>query len=140
MFDLLIKNGRVVDPSRGIDGDLDVAVAAGHVAALDRGIPDDAAYQIFDASEGVVLPGLIDFHTHVFHDFTYWGVEPDSIGSLSGVTTWVDAGSPGGNHTARLPALHRGEQDRARPHLPQHRLHRTHRSRFRTPEHGVLRR
>ncbi len=95
MFDLLIKNGRVVDPSQGIDGDLDVAVAAGHVAALDRGIPDDAAYQIFDASERVVLPGLIDFHTHVFHDFTYWGVEPDSIGSLSGVTTWVDAGSPG---------------------------------------------
>ena len=95
MFDLLIKNGRVVDPSQRIDGNFDIAVSAGRVAAVDREIPHDAAYRVLDVAGRLVLPGLIDFHTHVFHDFTYWGVEPDAIGSLSGVTTWVDAGSSG---------------------------------------------
>jgi dihydroorotase len=95
MFDLLIKNGRVVDPSQRMGDDFDVAVSAGRVAAVDRDIPRDAAYRVLDAADRLVLPGLIDFHAHVFHDFTYWGVEPDAIGSLTGVTTWVDAGSSG---------------------------------------------
>ena len=95
MFDLLIKHGRVIDPSQRIDGDFDVAVSAGRVAAVDRAIPREAAYRVIDAGDRLVLPGLIDFHTHVFHDFTYWGVEPDAIGCLTGVTTWVDAGSSG---------------------------------------------
>jgi dihydroorotase len=95
MFDLLVKNGRVVDPSQGLDRAADVAVAAGRIAAIDPEIPSDAAYRTLDASGLVVCPGLIDFHTHVFHDFTYWGIEPDSIGARSGVTTWVDAGSAG---------------------------------------------
>jgi dihydroorotase len=95
MFDLLVKNGRVVDPSQRMNDDFDVAVSAGRVAAVDRDIPRDAAYRVLDAADRLVLPGLIDFHTHVFHDFTYWGVEPDAIGSLTGVTTWVDAGSSG---------------------------------------------
>ena len=95
MFDLLIKNGRVVDPSQRIDGEFDVAVSAGRIAAVDRDIPHACAYRVLDAADRLVLPGLIDFHAHVFHDFTYWGVEPDAIGSLTGVTTWVDAGSSG---------------------------------------------
>ena len=48
-----------------------------------------------DAAGLLVLPGLIDLHTHVFHDFSYWGVDPDLIAHDSGVTTWVDAGSAG---------------------------------------------
>jgi dihydroorotase len=42
-----------------------------------------------------VMPGLVDLHTHVFHKVTYWGIDPDPVASISGVTTWNDAGSAG---------------------------------------------
>ncbi len=38
-FDLLIRGGHVVDPGGGHEGDLDVAIADGRIAAVDRGIP-----------------------------------------------------------------------------------------------------
>jgi dihydroorotase len=94
-FDLLIRGGEVVDPGGGHAGLLDVAVSRGRVAAVDRGIPEAAAYQVVDASGQIVTPGLVDLHTHVFHKLTYWGIDPDPVASRSGVTTWNDAGSAG---------------------------------------------
>jgi dihydroorotase len=94
-FDTLIKGGQLVDPAQGCNGRFDVALAGGRVAAVDPEIPADAAYQVIDAAGRYVTPGLIDYHCHVFHDFTYWGVDPDTIGPRTGVTTWVDAGSSG---------------------------------------------
>ena len=38
-YDLLIRGGRVLDPGRGIDGRLDVAVRGGHIVALRRELP-----------------------------------------------------------------------------------------------------
>ena len=65
MFDLLLSNGRVLDPARGLDGALDVAFASGCVAAVDRALPPDAAHECVDAAGCLVVPGLIDLHTHV---------------------------------------------------------------------------
>ena len=100
------------------------------VAAVDAEIPSDAAYRVIDAADRYVTPGLIDFHTHVFHEFTYWGVDPDTIGPRSGVTTWVDAGSAG---AITLPRAFGGTspnpRHRARPGVPQHLLHRADRAR-----------
>jgi dihydroorotase len=94
-YDVLVKGGHLLDPAAGRNGRFDVALAHGRVAAVDRDIPADAAYRVIDAAGRYVTPGLIDFHTHVFHQFTYWGVDPDTIGPRTGVTTWVDAGSAG---------------------------------------------
>jgi dihydroorotase len=94
-FDLLIRGGRVIDPAAATDAVLDVAIARGRIASVDSQIPAASARQVVDASGLLVLPGLIDLHTHVFHDFTYWGVDPDLTAHDSGVTTWVDAGSAG---------------------------------------------
>ena len=94
-YDTLIKGGHLVDPAARRNGRFDVALAGGRVAAVDAEIPPDAAYRVIDAAGRYVTPGLIDFHSHVFHQFTYWGVDPDTIGPCSGVTTWVDAGSAG---------------------------------------------
>jgi dihydroorotase len=94
-FDLLIRGGRVIDPAAGLDAIADVAITRGYVAAVDAAIPPDSAFTTVDAGGLIVTPGLIDFHTHVFHRFTYWGLDPDAIGPRSGVTTWVDAGSAG---------------------------------------------
>jgi dihydroorotase len=94
-FDLLIRGGHVIDPAAFADGVLDVAISRGRIAAVNGQIPEASARQVVDASGLLVLPGLIDLHTHVFHDFTYWGVDPDLMTHNSGVTTWVDAGSAG---------------------------------------------
>src|SRR5215472_10975875 len=94
-FDLLIQGGRVIDPAESRDAVLDVAVAKGRIASVAGHIPATSSARVVDAAGLLVLPGLIDLHTHVFHEFSYWGVNPDLIAHNSGVTTWVDAGSAG---------------------------------------------
>jgi dihydroorotase len=60
---LLITNGRVVDPSQGIDATLDILIENGAIARVDKKIEADV--EIIDAAGLVVVPGLIDLHTHL---------------------------------------------------------------------------
>jgi dihydroorotase len=62
---ILIRSGRVVDPSRGLDEVTDLFLADGKIQALGRdlGRPDDAL--IVDAGAMVVAPGFIDLHVHL---------------------------------------------------------------------------
>ena len=92
-YELLIKGGTVIDPSQELHGILDVALADGKIAALEREIPEAQAQQVLDVSGKLVTPGLIDLHTHIYWGATRTGLEPDPICSRSGVTTMVDAGS-----------------------------------------------
>ena len=62
-FDLIVKGGRVIDPSRKLDAIRDVAIADGRIVAVKANIPADAAETI-DARGKLVVPGLIDIHTH----------------------------------------------------------------------------
>ncbi|HUT02025.1 MAG TPA: dihydroorotase [Phycisphaerae bacterium] len=62
MNDLLITNGRVVDPANGIDETADVAIAAGKIARV--GQVTGKARETIDASGRIVCPGLIDLHVH----------------------------------------------------------------------------
>jgi len=94
-YDILIKNGEVRDPSRGLRRRVDVAVLDGRIAALEENIPAETALDVIDARNLLVTPGLVDLHTHCYHSATGIGVEADPIAARSGVTTWVDAGSFG---------------------------------------------
>src|SRR5439155_629115 len=94
-FDLLLKGGEVIDPGGGRSGALDVAVTRNRIAAVDHSIPAESAARTIDVSGSIVTPGLVDLHTHTIDKFSYWGVRPDPVASRTGVTTWVDAGSPG---------------------------------------------
>ena len=64
MSKLVIKNGRVVDPSQGIDRVCDVAVEGGVIREIGQGIAT-AGCEEFDASGLVVAPGFIDMHVHL---------------------------------------------------------------------------
>src|ERR1039458_3487263 len=67
LMDLLIQNGRLIDPSQGIDAKADLLVREGRVALIEGGISHAAApqAQTLDASGLVVAPGFIDLHTHL---------------------------------------------------------------------------
>jgi dihydroorotase len=94
-YDLILAGGHVVDPRNGVDGPADVAVRDGRIAAVGGKLERDRASEVRDVSNLMVIPGLIDIHTHIYHKATYYGVDPDAVAARSAVTTLVDAGSAG---------------------------------------------
>ncbi|MCC6467383.1 MAG: amidohydrolase/deacetylase family metallohydrolase [Alphaproteobacteria bacterium] len=92
-FDLILKGGRVVDPSQNMDKLADVAFAGGKVAAIGEGLTD--AKTVRDVKGRIVTPGLIDIHTHVYWGGTSLGIDPVALALRSAVTTVIDAGSAG---------------------------------------------
>jgi dihydroorotase len=93
--DLLLRGGRVLDPSQGWDGIADVALAGGRIVALGPDLPTDSAARVEDVSGRLVTPGLIDLHAHVFPGITDLGLDADATSLAKGVTTVLDAGSAG---------------------------------------------
>lgn len=94
-YELLIKNGTLIDAAQGIHARQDIGFANGHVAAVSDDIPISEAREVLDANGCFVTPGLIDLHVHVFYGVSHFGIEPDSTCLARGATTVVDAGSAG---------------------------------------------
>src|SRR5262245_25107655 len=63
-FDLVIRGGRVIDPTQRMDRMADVAVRAGKIAAIRNEIPAASSAESIDAKGKLVVPGLIDVHLH----------------------------------------------------------------------------
>jgi len=91
---LLLRGGRVIDPAEGVDGPADVRVRDGLVAAVGANLPPEGD-TVVDVSGGLVLPGLIDLHSHCFIGASDFGPRTDDVARSTGVTTWVDGGSTG---------------------------------------------
>ena len=108
-YDIVIKGGRVIDPSQRIDRVADVAIRGGKIAAIRPNIASSAAAQVIDANGKLVTPGLIDIHAHVAEK------ELTPAQCLStGVTSLIDAGSRGAENAGELVKIAQSAPNRVR--------------------------
>jgi dihydroorotase len=101
-YDLVIKGGRVIDPSMGLDATRDIAIAGGRIVAVEASITADAT-ETLDARGKLVTAGLIDIHTHAGRS-----KEGPPMCLQDGVTGWIDAGSGGADNIDAVAAIARG--------------------------------
>jgi dihydroorotase len=94
-YNLILRGGRVIDPSQKLDAVTDIAFSAGKVARIGPELKGNADTDIRDVSGAIVAPGLIDLHTHVYWGGTSLGIDAEDFCRRSGVTTAVDTGSAG---------------------------------------------
>jgi dihydroorotase len=102
--ELILRGGRVVDPSQGLDAVADVAFGGGKVVAVGPGLEAGPGVAERDVTGKVVSPGLIDLHTHVYWGGTSIGIDAEDFCRKSGVTTAVDTGSAGPGNFAGFRA------------------------------------
>ena len=107
-YDLVIKGGRVIDPSRKLDAIRDVAITGDRIAAVGANISADSA-KVIDAHGKLVVPGLIDIHTHAARV-----KDGPSLCLADGVTGWIDAGSQGADHISDTVAIAKSAPQPAR--------------------------
>jgi dihydroorotase len=102
-YDLLLKDGHMIDPRNGIDGPRDVAIQDGRIARVDADISPVDARRVVDVAGMYVTPGLIDIHSHLYHGTepdaylsnSFTALPPDGFTFRAGVTTAVDVGGAG---------------------------------------------
>src|SRR5690348_193278 len=107
-YDLIIKGGRVIDPSLRLDAIRDVAISGGRIAAIEATVAGDAADTI-DARGKLVVPGLLDIHTH-----TARSAEGPGLVLQDGVTGWIDAGTQGADRIGETIAVARSASQQGR--------------------------
>ena len=93
-FDLIVASGEVVDGSGAGPRRAEIGIVAGTIRAIAPDLSASGAGERLDASGALVVPGLIDLHSHVFRGQDL-GVDAAALGPQAGVTTFIDAGSSG---------------------------------------------
>jgi len=102
-YDLVIRNGHLIDAKNNLDQKMDLAIQDGKIAAIEKSIAPEQGKKVIDAEGLIVSPGLIDMHSHNFHGTqpkkylanSFTALPPDGFTFRNGITTLVDAGSPG---------------------------------------------
>lgn len=101
MFDLIIKGGRVVDPKNGVDAVLDIALEDGKVVEIGEELSPSLAKETLDATGKLVIPGIIDMHTHMRTLFGH--PHAQRMIALAGVCTTLDMAGPTDNILDSIP-------------------------------------
>ena len=107
-YDLVIKGGRVIDPGARQVAMRDVGIAGGRITAVEANLTAADAASTIDATGKLVVPGLIDIHTHVRSK------EMPSICLSNGVTSLLDAGSQGIDRIDEVIDAAKGAPNRVR--------------------------
>jgi dihydroorotase len=97
MADLVLRNGRVIDPANNLDEIADIRISEHTIHSVGRNLPEQPGDRSIDLSGLIVTPGIIDMHAHVAHTHTRSDLSLHPlVNTLSaGVTTVVDAGTTG---------------------------------------------
>ena len=93
--DVLIRGGRVVDPSQGLNGPYDVGIRNGRIAEVTKVIDPAGWREVIEVGGRIVTPGFIDLHAHVFEGVSHYGINADKYCLSRGSTTILDPGSAG---------------------------------------------
>jgi dihydroorotase len=93
--EVLLRQGRVIDPSQGLDQICDVRFLNGVVAEIGLNLAAGVDADVRNVTGMIVTPGLIDLHTHVYWGGTSIGVDPIALARQSSTATLVDAGTSG---------------------------------------------
>lgn len=108
-YDYVIQNGYVIDPAVGTETVKSVYIRNNRIVEPPvDGTVEDAV--LINASGCLVLPGLIDFHTHLGYQLSDFGLNPDLYTLPNGITAAVDAGSGG---TANFEGMYQNVFSRA---------------------------
>jgi len=108
-YDLVIKGGRVLDPSGRIDRVGDVGISGGRIRTIETTIAAADAADVLDARGKIVTPGLIDIHVHVNAP----ELTPATLLG-DGVTSMVDGGSAGADNIDALVRIAQAAPNRVR--------------------------
>src|SRR5205823_1599793 len=79
-FDLVIKGGKVIDPTQKISSVMDVAIKGDKIATVAANIPASDARGVYEAGGKIVTAGLIDSHGHVYDGGITTSIEADLVG------------------------------------------------------------
>lgn len=90
-YDLILKNGLVIDPYNNIHQIMDIGIIDGKIARVAEEISENGK-NIIDLNERVVIPGIIDMHTHLSRKFG--GTLGYKMVAETGVTTAIDFAGP----------------------------------------------
>src|SRR5438552_10654349 len=99
-YDLVIKGGELLDPSQNLRAKRDIGMRFGLIESVEADIPAARALRVLDASGRLVLPGLVDLHSHVYPYGSAIGIPADELVQFQGTTTMVSAGDAGANNFA----------------------------------------
>jgi len=104
MYDVLLKDGEIIDPAQKMHATGSVAIQDRRIAAVGTNLRVEEAKTVFDLRGKIISPGLIDLHCHATFGFARLGVPPDEVGLNTGVTLLGDGGTAG---AANFDALRR---------------------------------
>lgn len=100
-YDVILKNGQIIDPKNQINERRDIAIANGVIAAVEKNIDPATAKQVINLSGLYVTPGLVDIHVHAYTGTGMkaltgdQSVYPDGFSFRACTTTVADAGTSG---------------------------------------------
>ena len=121
LFDLVIKNARVVRPNQTSVDSLDIAVKDGRISRLAPDIPASQAKEAFDARNYLAFPGCIDAHMHIgiYAPLAQDALTESKAAAMGGVTSslnYIRTGhyylNRGGPYRDFMPEVFRQSQGR----------------------------
>src|SRR5690606_30894662 len=116
-YDLVLRGGRLFEPSTGSWRVADLAVRDGVVAQVGGRLDPAMASLWGDVGGAVIGPGLTHLHVHAYPGATFWGIDVGPPSVANGVTTIVDAGSAGAYTFDGLAPVLRSARVRAKAFL-----------------------